>query len=85
MALNDTLLTHKETVKRRRLFQHVPIIEMRELVVPKITFVQADGSQSELEVSRGHQSVMEFALENGVGGIDADCGAVLFAARVIVL
>ena len=47
---------------------------MRELVVPKITFVQADGSQSEVEVSRGHQSVMEFALENGIGGIDADCG-----------
>ena len=35
--------------------------QMRELVVPKITFVQADGSQSEVEVSRGHQSVMEFA------------------------
>ena len=42
--------------------------------MPKITFVQADGSQSELEVSSGPQSVMEFALENGVGGIDADCG-----------
>lgn len=46
----------------------------REFVMPKITFVQADGSQSELEVSSGHQSVMEFALENGIGGIDADCG-----------
>lgn len=42
--------------------------------MPKITFVQADGSQSEVEVSSRHQSVMEFALQNGIGGIDADCG-----------
>ena len=42
--------------------------------MPKITFVQADGSQTELAVSTGHRSVMEFALENGVSGIDADCG-----------
>ena len=74
MALNDTLLTHKETEKRRSLLEHALMIETREFVMPKITFVQADGSQSELEVSSGHQSVMEFALENGIGGIDADCG-----------
>ena len=43
--------------------------------MPKITFDQADGLQRELEVSSGHHSVMEFALENGVGGIDADCGS----------
>ena len=48
--------------------------------MPKITFVQADGSQSEVELSRGHQSVMEFALENGIGGIDADCGGSMSCA-----
>ena len=47
---------------------------MKDFVMPKITFVQADGSQTELAVNTGHRSVMEFALENGVSGIDADCG-----------
>lgn len=42
--------------------------------MPRITFIQADGLQRQLEVTNEHQTIMEFALANGIGGIDADCG-----------
>ena len=41
--------------------------------MPKLTFIQADGSSSEIEAVRG-SSVMETAIDNDVDGIVAECG-----------
>jgi ferredoxin, 2Fe-2S len=41
--------------------------------MPKITFVQPDGSQQTIEATAG-QSIMEAATTNLVPGIVADCG-----------
>ena len=41
--------------------------------MPKVTFIQADGSSSEIEAVRG-SSVMETAIDNDVEGIIAECG-----------
>jgi 2Fe-2S ferredoxin len=39
----------------------------------KMTYVEADGTEHDVDVPVG-LSVMEGALNNGVPGIDADCG-----------
>lgn len=39
----------------------------------KITYVQHDGTRHDIEVANG-MTVMEGARDNGVPGIDADCG-----------
>lgn len=39
----------------------------------KITIVDHEGTEREIEVSAG-ETVMEAAIKNGVPGIDADCG-----------
>jgi len=41
--------------------------------VPKITFIEFDGTAHEIDVPAGG-SVMEAAVSNNVPGIDADCG-----------
>lgn len=41
--------------------------------MPKITFVQPDGSRREVEAETG-ATVMETAVKNGVSGIEAECG-----------
>ena len=41
--------------------------------MPQITYIQHDGATTEIDVAVGH-SVMEGAVQNGVAGIDADCG-----------
>ncbi|MFD4193782.1 MULTISPECIES: 2Fe-2S iron-sulfur cluster-binding protein [Amycolatopsis] len=41
--------------------------------MPKITYVQQDGSAESFDVPAG-MSVMEAAIEAGVGGIVAECG-----------
>ncbi|MEM8784640.1 MAG: 2Fe-2S iron-sulfur cluster-binding protein [Pseudomonadota bacterium] len=41
--------------------------------MPKITFIEHDGTEHEVEVASG-LSVMEAAVNNMVPGIDADCG-----------
>jgi ferredoxin, 2Fe-2S len=41
--------------------------------MPRITFIQHDGTEQTLDVASG-QSVMQAAMSNGVGGIIADCG-----------
>jgi 2Fe-2S ferredoxin len=41
--------------------------------VPKITFIEFDGTAHEVDVPAGG-SVMEAAVNNSVPGIDADCG-----------
>ena len=41
--------------------------------MPKVTFIQPDGSAETVEIALGW-SVMEGAVRNLVPGIDADCG-----------
>jgi ferredoxin, 2Fe-2S len=41
--------------------------------MPKIIFLQPDGSEQTLEVANG-TSVMQAAIANGVSGIVAECG-----------
>lgn len=44
----------------------------------KITFITADSEKITLEASSG--SVMALAVENGIAGIDGDCGGVCSCA-----
>jgi ferredoxin, 2Fe-2S len=41
--------------------------------MPKITYIEADGTEHPIEVKSG-MSVMEGAVKHNVPGIDADCG-----------
>jgi 2Fe-2S ferredoxin len=41
--------------------------------MPKVTYIQFDGSESVIDVKPG-LTVMEGAVKNNVRGIDADCG-----------
>lgn len=41
--------------------------------MPKIIFIDTDGSRKEVEVKSGY-TVMEGAMDNGVDGIIAECG-----------
>ena len=41
--------------------------------MPKITFIEHDGTPHTVEIAVG-KSVMQAAVENNVPGIDADCG-----------
>ena len=41
--------------------------------MPKITFVEHDGTEHVVEPGTG-ESLMRAAVDNGVPGIDADCG-----------
>lgn len=41
--------------------------------MPKITFIEADGTRQEVEAELG-STVMETAIRNGVRGIVAECG-----------
>lgn len=41
--------------------------------MPKIIFVEPDGNERSVDAQQG-QSIMEAAVQNGVKGIDADCG-----------
>src|ERR1700754_317632 len=41
--------------------------------MPKITYIENDGTEHTVEVKAGY-SVMEGAIRNNVPGIDADCG-----------
>ena len=39
----------------------------------QITFVEHDGAQHQVDIEDG-KSLMQIAMDNGVPGIDADCG-----------
>lgn len=39
----------------------------------KVTYIQPDGTKNQVELENG-ATVMEGAVQNGVAGIDADCG-----------
>ena len=41
--------------------------------MPKITFIQPDGTRQEVEADEG-MTVMEAAVKNSVPGIEAECG-----------
>lgn len=41
--------------------------------MPKITYIEHDGTEHVVDATTG-QSVMAAAVDNGVPGIDADCG-----------
>ena len=41
--------------------------------MPKITYIEFDGTEHTVEVKKG-LSVMEGAVKNNIPGIDADCG-----------
>ncbi|MCR0981175.1 2Fe-2S iron-sulfur cluster-binding protein [Roseomonas populi] len=47
--------------------------------MPEVTYVAADGTERKVQVPEG-RSVMQGAIQNGVRGIDADCGGVLSCA-----
>ncbi len=41
--------------------------------MPKVTFIEFNGTVHEVDAKAG-QSLMRAAVDNGVPGIDADCG-----------
>ena len=41
--------------------------------MPKVTFVEFNGSEHQVDAENG-KSLMQNAIDNGVPGIDADCG-----------
>lgn len=47
--------------------------------MPKITFIEAGGQKQLVDIPVG-TSIMEAARDNGVPGIDADCGGVCACA-----
>ena len=51
--------------------------------MPKITFIEHDGTQHEVEAELG-STVMEAALKNDIGGIVAECGGGCTCATCLV-
>ena len=47
--------------------------------MPKIIYVLTDGGRREIDAAAG-ASIMETAIKNNVGGIDAECGGCLSCA-----
>ena len=47
--------------------------------MPKVTYIESDQTEHVVEVNSG-TSVMLAAVENGIPGIDADCGGALACA-----
>ena len=41
--------------------------------MPEVTYIEHDGTEHRIDLPAG-QSVMQGAVENGIPGIDADCG-----------
>ena len=44
-----------------------------KVLMPKVTYIEYNGKEHEVEVEKG-LSIMEGAVQNGIPGIDADCG-----------
>lgn len=47
--------------------------------MPRIVYVLRDGTHKEIEAPSG-TSVMKLALDNGIGGVDAECGGCVTCA-----
>jgi 2Fe-2S ferredoxin len=54
-------------------FTEIRLIKNQESQMAKIKFVQHDGTEIEVDAEIG-ASIMNAAVDNGVAGIDADCG-----------
>ena len=52
--------------------------------MPKITFKEANGSEHQVD-ARNDRSLMQAAVQNGVPGIDADCGGQCMCATCHVI
>ena len=52
--------------------------------MPKITFIQFDGTETSIDAENGN-TVMNTALDNLIPGIDADCGGECSCATCHVL
>jgi ferredoxin, 2Fe-2S len=60
-----------------------PSTEARKETMPKITFIEHDGTEHTVEAELG-STVMETALKNGIGGIVAECGGACTCATCLV-
>ena len=47
--------------------------------MPKVTYIEYNGKEHEIEVEKG-LSIMEGAIQNGIPGIDGDCGGACVCA-----
>lgn len=50
----------------------------------KVTFIEANGTEHEVE-ARNERSLMQAAVQNGLPGIDADCGGQCLCATCHVI
>ena len=50
----------------------------------KVTFVEANGTEHDVD-ARNNRSLMQAAVQNGVPGIDADCGGQCLCATCHVI
>jgi ferredoxin, 2Fe-2S len=60
-----------------------PSTEASKETMPKITFIEHDGTEHTVEAELG-STVMETALKNGIGGIVAECGGACTCATCLV-
>ena len=44
-----------------------------KVLMPKVTYIEHNGKEHKVDVENG-LSIMEGAVQNGIPGIDADCG-----------
>jgi 2Fe-2S ferredoxin len=65
------------------LQEAAPSIEAKKETMPKITFIEHDGTEHTVEAEIG-STVMETALKNGIGGIVAECGGGCTCATCVV-
>ena len=60
-----------------------PSIEANKETMPKITFIEHDGTVHTVEAELG-STVMETALKNGIAGIVGECGGACTCATCLV-
>ena len=60
-----------------------PSTEANKETMPKITFIEHDGTAHTVEAELG-STVMETALKNGISGIVAECGGACSCATCLV-
>jgi len=61
----------------------IPSTEANKETMPKITFIEHDGTVHTVEAELG-STVMETALKNDIGGIVAECGGSCTCATCLV-
>jgi 2Fe-2S ferredoxin len=65
------------------LQEGAPSIEATKETMPKITFIDHDGTEHTVEAELG-STVMETALKNDIGGIVGECGGACTCATCLV-